>query len=70
MQRVASERHNSRFVAEVIAGLAAGDDPRTAIARLNREIVDYQKAGKDVPGEYLRLSRQLASECIAQSQGR
>lgn len=55
---------------EVMAGIDAGDDPRVAIARLNKEIVAYQSAGRDVPAGLMRLSRMLANECVAQSQGR
>ena len=55
---------------DVLAGLDAGDDPRVAIARLNKEIVAYQSAGRDVPAGLMRLSKMLANECAAQSQGR
>lgn len=57
-------------IEEVMAGIDAGDDPRVAIARLNKEIVAYQSAGRDVPAKLMRLSRMLANECAAQSQGR
>ena len=50
--------------------LTAGDDPRAAIARLNKEIVAYQSAGRDVPTRLMRLSKALALECAMQSQGR
>ena len=55
---------------DVMAGLDAGDDPRVAIARLNKQIVAYQSAGRDVPAGLMRLSKMLANECAAQSQGR
>jgi hypothetical protein len=55
---------------DVIRGLDAGDDPRLAIARLNAKIIDFQRAGQEVPPRLLRLSKQLATECAVQSQGR
>ena len=70
MQRIAAERDIDTSIRDVMAGIEAGDDPRLAMARINRQIVDFQKAGQDVPPRLLRLSKQLASECIAQSQGR
>ena len=70
MRWMNSEEYSERSVGEINSVLEEGEDPRVAIAKLNRQIVDYQKAGEDVPPRLLRLSRALASECIAQSQGR
>lgn len=57
-------------IAEIMSGLDAGDDPRRAMMRLNQEIVGYQTAGEPVPASLLRLSQRIATECVAQSQGR
>lgn len=48
----------------------AGEDPRRIIARLNRRIVDCQRAGADLPSGYLRLSRRLTADYFAQNQDR
>lgn len=53
-------------VRELMDRLAAGEDPRRTIARLNARIIHCQCAGVDVPSSYLRLSRTLAAECVAQ----
>lgn len=58
------------IVSDVMSNLEAGGDLRQAIARLNAKIVDFQKQGQEVPGRVLRLSKALATECAAQSQGR
>lgn len=50
--------------------IEAHDDPRIAMAQVNRQIVAFQSAGEEVPARLLRLSQALAGECIAQSQGR
>lgn len=55
---------------DVMRGIEAGDDPRLAIAKLNTKIIDFQRAGQEVPARLLRLSRDLATECAVQSQGR
>ena len=68
-----TKAHKNDFLVElddVMAGIDAGDDPRIAIARLNKQIVAYQSAGDDVPVRLMRLSKMLANECAAQSQGR
>ncbi len=70
---ITAKGHKNDFLFEiddVIAGLDAGDDPRVAIAQLNKQIVAYQSAGRDVPAGLMRLSKMLANECVAQSQGR
>lgn len=70
MRRMNSEHHSEQSFSDIVSVLEEGEDPRVAIAKLNRQIVDFQKAGEDVPPRLLRLSRALAGECIAQSQGR
>ncbi len=68
-----TKAHKNDFLCqidEVMAGIDAGDDPRVAIARLNKQIVAFQSAGRDVPAGLMRLSKMLANECVAQSQGR
>jgi hypothetical protein len=57
-------------VRDLMARLDAGEDPRRTIAHLNARIVDCQREGVDLPPSFLRLSRTLAAECIAQGQGR
>ncbi|MGD9803088.1 MAG: hypothetical protein AB7E81_01470 [Hyphomicrobiaceae bacterium] len=57
-------------IRDLMACHDAGEDPRHTIARLNQRIVDCQRTGADLPPGYLRLSRRLAAECIAQSQDR
>lgn len=61
---------NDTTIADIVAGLDAGEDPRRAMARLNAKIVSYQSAGKTVPSSLLRLTQVIATECVAQSQGR
>ncbi len=65
----ATKQHET-MIAEIKAGLEAGDDPRRAIARLNARIVEHQRAGEAVPASLLRLTQVIACECAAQSQGR
>jgi hypothetical protein len=55
-------------VRDLIASLAAGEDPRSTLRRLDARIVDCQRAGLDVPASFLRLSRTLAAEYIARRQ--
>ncbi len=57
-------------IRDLMARLDAGEDPRRTIARLNASIVDCQRAGVDLPPSFLRLSRTLAAECVAQGHGR
>ena len=57
-------------VRDLVARLQAGEDPRRTIARLNARIVDCQRDGVDLPPSFLRLSRTLAAECVAQGQAR
>lgn len=70
MQRVNAGQKLERAVIDIMNGLEAGEDPRAAIAQLNKRIVDCQSAGADVPARLLRLSQMLSVECMAQSQGR
>lgn len=70
MQRAVAGKNLEKTIGDIVSGLEAGDDPRKAIAQLNKRIVDYQRAGEDVPPQLLRLSQMLSHECIAQSQGR
>lgn len=70
MQRAFAGRNLEQTIGDILSGLEAGDDPRKAIAQLNQRIIDYQRAGEDVPPRLLRLSQKLSHECIAQSQGR
>ena len=70
MQRVNAVKKADPAIDEVMTGLEAGEDPRAAIARLNQKIVAYQSAGRDVPPGLMRLSKRLAHECAALSQGR
>lgn len=64
------KRGSDSVVQEVKQGLEAGDDPRTAMARVNRQIVEHQRRGEEVPASLLQLSKLIAIECISQSQGR
>jgi len=57
-------------VRDLMACLDAGEDPRRTIARLNAKIVGCQRDGLDVPPSFLRLSRTLAAECVAQGHAR
>ena len=70
MQRENTVKKFDPTIDDVMSGLDAGDDPRQAIARLNKRIVAYQSAGHDVPAGLMRLSKMLAHECVLQSQGR
>ena len=70
MQRANTNKQSDPTYNEVMTGLEDGEDPRQAIARLNKRIVAYQSAGHDVPAGLLRLSKMLAHECVMQSQGR
>lgn len=69
MQRSPSNRMNS-LIDEDLTAIDEGEDPRQTMARVNARIVAYQSKGLDVPGELLRLNLALATECVAQSQGR
>lgn len=68
MQRALHSKDTT--IADIVAGLEAGEDPRRAMARLNATIIAYQSAGKSVPPGLLRLTQVIATECVAQSQGR
>jgi hypothetical protein len=57
-------------VRDLMASLAAGEDPRRTMRRLDARIVDCQRAGLDLPASFIRLSRTLAAEYIARRQGR
>ena len=70
MSRVNTVKLFEPAIDDVMTGLEAGEDPRLAIARLNKQIVAYQSAGRDVPAGLMRLSKALALECMMQSQGR
>lgn len=70
MSRIATVKNFDQTIDDVMSGLEAGEDPRVAIARLNKRIVAYQSAGRDVPAGLMRLSQMLAHECVMQSQGR
>lgn len=70
MQRLNAGQNLERTITEILSGLEAGEDPRVVMERLNKQIVDFQRAGKDVPARLMRLSQALTSECVAQSQGR
>jgi len=70
MQKYVSQARAEAALAEIARELDRGEDPRVLMARVNREIVAFQAAGLDVPPYLLRLTKALASECIAQSQGR
>ena len=70
MQRANPVQTFEPAIDDIMTGLEAGEDPRAAIARLNKQIVAYQSAGRDVPAGLMRLSKALAHECIVQSQGR
>lgn len=63
----ANQRFDNSDNSKAIEG---NDDPRIAMAQVNRQIVAFQSAGEEVPARLLRLSKALAGECIAQSQGR
>jgi hypothetical protein len=68
MQR--ASRKTDHAIADIVASLEAGDDLRRTMVRINARIVDYQSAGEEVPPSLLRLSKSVATECAAQSQGR
>lgn len=68
MQRV--YRSEKRLIEDIVAGLDAGEDLRLAMARINAQILDYQRAGERVPDSLRRLATTVANECAAQSQGR
>lgn len=57
-------------VRDLMARLDAGEDPRRTMRRLDARFIDYQRAGIDLPASFLRLSRTLAAEFIAQRQAR
>ena len=70
MQKFIAQHMAKDVVVDVVDRLDAGEDPRILMARVNREIVAYQSAGEDVPARLLKLTKALASECVAQSHGR
>ena len=68
MQRV--YRSEERLIQDIVAGLDAGEDLRLAMARINAQILDYQRSGEQVPEKLKRLATTVANECAVQSQGR
>ncbi len=71
MQRASRSNDKSdTAIADIVAGLESGGDLRGAMVRINARIVDYQRAGEEVPRSLLQLSKSVATECAAQSQGR
>lgn len=69
MHRARAERIET-VIQEHMSLFEEGEDPREAMARVSARIVSYQARGLDVPAELLRLTKVLAAECAAQSQGR
>lgn len=68
MQRCANalaSRAADITVRDLMARLDAGEDPRRTLRRLDARIVDYQRAGIDLPASFLRLSQTLAAEYMA-----
>ncbi len=55
-------------IRDLIARLDAGEDPRHTMKRLDARIIDYQRAGIDLPASFLRLSRALSAEFVARRQ--
>ena len=53
-------------VRDLMARMNAGEDPRHTMRSLDARFVDYQRAGIDLPASFLRLSRMLAAEFVAQ----
>lgn len=46
------------------------DDPRLGYRMVQDRISAYKQAGRAVPVELSRLEKQMAAECLAESQGR
>lgn len=63
-------RSEDKSIQDIVASIEAGDDLRRTMARINARIIAYQRAGEDVPQSLMRLSKTVATECAAQSQGR
>lgn len=70
MKRAIPPAPERAAIADLNRLLADDDDPRDAMARVSAEIVAYQAKGLEVPTDLMRLSKALAAECVAQSQGR
>ena len=70
MQRAHKVKLFEAVLDDETSGFDAGEDPRAAIARINKEIIAHQSAGRDVPARLMRLSQALSLECAMQSQGR
>ncbi|MEZ5853641.1 MAG: hypothetical protein R3D67_02440 [Hyphomicrobiaceae bacterium] len=58
---VSRPRAANAIVSEVLAGLAAGGDPRHAIRDLNAEIIAVQGAGAELPAALIRLSSNITA---------
>lgn len=69
-QFVGAQRTSDVAVHDLMASVAAGEDPRLTIARLNLCIVACQRDGLDVPPSFLRLTRTLAAQCLLRVKGR
>lgn len=57
-------------IRDLTARMHAGEDPRRTMRRLDASIIDCQRAGIDLPASFLRLSRMLAAEFVAQHRAR
>jgi len=57
-------------IRDLLACHYAGEDPRRTIARLNKQIVECQRTGADLPPGYLRLSRTLTADYFAEGPAR
>jgi hypothetical protein len=57
-------------IAELNVELDQLDDPRQGFALVQSHIHAIRQAGQEVPDDLVRLSRNLQTDCILESQGR
>lgn len=70
MQRSGAGRKLDRTIADIVHRPEAGGDLRTAIVRVNKQIVDLQRAGAALMAKLLLNPSVPSSECAARSQWR
>ena len=58
------------FVVGLLAELESDRDPRTALMRLRQHLEACRRDGRCPPETLMRIEKQLAIECMAESQGR
>ena len=56
-------------IAWINSELERTEDPRSAMALVQARIQEFEKSGRKVPDDLVRLERNLKADCISQSRG-